>query len=118
MEPYDEMSLGLRADWKHCQTASTRFADLHDVHWHQPPGAPHAMVHGYVACTDIVTGHIPHECDPMTSPHRLHVCVLKRHTIPEVYAELVRLADRRTAFRVGYQPIEMRTITPAGARRL
>jgi hypothetical protein len=32
----------------------------------------------------------------VTAPHALHVCVLKRHTIPEVWAELARLAERRT----------------------
>jgi hypothetical protein len=52
------------------------------------------MVHGYVACADIVTGQIPHDCDPTTAPHRLNVCVLKKHTIPIIYAELVRLADQ------------------------
>jgi hypothetical protein len=95
MGPFDGISLCLHADWKHWQTGSARFADLHDVHWHRPPGAPQAMVHGYVACGDIVAGCIPHECDPATTPHRLHVCVLKRHTIPTVYAELARLADER-----------------------
>jgi hypothetical protein len=118
MGPYDDISICLHADWKHCQIASTRFADLHDVHWHQPPGAPQAMVHGYVACTDLVTGDIPHDCDPMTAPHHLHVCVLKRHTIPRVYAELARLADEQTRFSIGYQPIGIRAVTPARARGL
>jgi hypothetical protein len=118
MGPYDDMSICLHADWKHCQVASARFADLHDVHWHQPPGAPQAMVHGYVACSDMVTGAIPHECDPMTTPHRLYVCVLKRHTIPKVYAELARLADRQATLSFGHQPIGIRPVMPARARRL
>ena len=118
MGAYDDISIWLHADWKHCHSATTRFADLHDVHWHQPPGAPHSMVHGYVACTDIATGDIPHECDRTTAPHRVHVCVLKRHTIPWAYAELARLADRRKRLRDGYQPIDIRTVTPARARRL
>lgn len=118
MGPYDDMSICLHADWKHCVTASTRFADLHDVHWYQPPGAPHAMVHGYVACTDIVTGAIPHTCDPTTTPHRLYVCVLKRHTIPSLYAELARLADRQKPFPFGYQPIGMGAVPRARARGL
>jgi hypothetical protein len=76
------------------------------------------MVHGYVACADIVTGDIPHECDPMTAPHRLRVCVLKRHTLPKVYAELARLADKQRTFSFGYQPIGIRDVTPATARGL
>src|SRR5688572_33324773 len=113
---YDDITICLHADWKGCQTASARFADLHDVHWHQPPGAPQAILHGSVACTDIVTGDIPHKCDPATAPHRLHVCVLKRHTIPMVYAELARRADRQGTFSFGYQPIGIRAVTPARAR--
>jgi hypothetical protein len=118
MGPYDDISICLHADWNHCQVASTRFAALHDVHWHQPPGAPHAMVHGYVACADIVAGDIPHDCDPMTAPHRLRVCVLKRHTIPKVYAELARLADTQKAFPFGHRPAGVRDVTRATARRL
>jgi hypothetical protein len=118
MGPYDDVSICLHADWKHCQTASARFADLHDVHWHQPPGAPQAMVHGYVACTNIVTGDIPHHCNPITAPHRLHVCVLKRHTIPAVHAALARLADRRSTFSPGYPAIAIRAVTPARATGL
>src|SRR5689334_7458473 len=96
MKRYDDISIGLHASWNHGQAASARFADLRDVHWHQPPGAPHALVHGYVSCADNVSGNIPHACDPITAPHNLHVCVLKRHTIPEVWAALARLAERRT----------------------
>ena len=118
MGPYDDTLICLHADWKHCQTASARFADLHDVHWHQPPGAPRALLHGYVACADIVTGAIPHTCDPTTAPHRLHVCVLKRHTIPVVYAELARLADQRRTFSRGDRPIGIRPVTPARAKGL
>lgn len=118
MGPYDDMSICLHADWKHCQTASIRFTDLHDLHWHQPPGAPQALLHGYVACADIVTGNIPHTCDPTTAPHRLQVCVLKRHTIPVVYAELVRQADKRRRVSPGDQPISIRAVTPARAKGL
>ena len=109
MAPYDDMLISLHADWKHYESATTRFADLHDVHWHQPPGAPHAMVHGYVVCTDIATGDIPHECDRATAPHRLRVCVLKKHAIPAVYAELAQVADRRRTCRDARQPIDIRT---------
>jgi hypothetical protein len=76
------------------------------------------MVHGYVACADIVTGDIPHECHLMTTPHRLHVCVLKRHTLPRVYAELARLADEQRTFSFGCQPIGIRTFTPPTAKGL
>jgi hypothetical protein len=51
------------------------------------------MVHAYVLCTDIVNGRIPHDCDDRSAPHRLLVCVLKKHTTPSSYAELARRAD-------------------------
>jgi hypothetical protein len=118
MGPFDDISICLHADWRHCQTASARFADLHDVHWHQPPGAPRAMVHGYVDCAHVVRGEIPHKCDPMTTPHRLHVCVLKRCTIPMVWAELARQADEQRTCSFGHQPIGIRAVTPVRAGEL
>ena len=111
MGPYDDMLLCLHRDWKSGASATARFADLHDVHWHQPPGAPHSMVHGYVLCTQIASGGIPHDCDPVSAPHRLDVCVLKKHAMTAVYAELARVADRRMAARPGRQPIDGRNFT-------
>jgi hypothetical protein len=93
MRAHEEILICLHADWKAWQSATVRFTELRDVHWHQPVGAPHAMVHGYVGCTTIVAGDIPHNCDPTSAPHRLRVCVLKRHTTDAVYAVLARLAD-------------------------
>jgi hypothetical protein len=102
MEAYEDIWIYLHADWKAWRSATARLIHLHDVHWHQPAGAPHAMVHGYVACTDIVAGEIPHDCDPRSAPHRVRVCVLKRHTTATVYAMLARLAD--DVLSLAYEP--------------
>ena len=80
-------------EWKGWRTAEVRVDDLESVHWFQPGEAPHPLVHGYILCTRIVTGAIPHRCEGQGSPHRLLVCVLKRHTLPTVFEELARRAD-------------------------
>ena len=90
----DAMLIRVQSRWDDWRTAEVRFDDLHDVHWLQPTRAPHALVHGYVSCSNIVTGELPHRCDHPSAPHRLLVCILKKHTMPSVYAELARHADQ------------------------
>jgi hypothetical protein len=68
-------------------------SDLQEVHWSQPTGAPRRLVHGYVSCTSIMAGDLPHNCDRTVPPHRLLVCVIKSHTCESVYAELERRAN-------------------------
>jgi hypothetical protein len=79
--------------WDGWQHAEVRFADLEDVHWLHPHGAPHALIHAYISCGSISAGEIPHDCSPRSAPHRLRICVLKRHATPSAYAALIALAD-------------------------
>jgi hypothetical protein len=79
-------------DWK---TAEVRLRNLQDVHWSQPTGAPRPLAHGYILCSDIIIGEVAHACDGGALPHRLRVCVLKRHSAPTIYAEIARRADVR-----------------------
>jgi hypothetical protein len=99
MPEHDEMLIPVQSAWDDWRNAEVRFNDLRDVHWLQPTGAPHALVHGYISCSNIVTGDIPHDCDRRSAPHRLLVCILKRHTIPTVYEELARRADESQTVR-------------------
>jgi hypothetical protein len=93
MTPDEEISISVTASWKDWRSARVRLIDLQDVHWHQPIGAPHPLVHAYVACTDIAGGEFSHGCAATAMPHQLRVCVLKSHNIPAVYAVLVRQAS-------------------------
>ena len=93
MPGHDDMLIRVQSSWDGWRNAEVRFGDLRDVHWFQPPRAPHALVHGYVFCSHIATGDIPHDCDRRSAPHWLLVCILKSHTIPALYAELARRAD-------------------------
>lgn len=93
----DAALIRVHSHWDDWRNADVRLGDLRDFHWLQPTRAPHSLVHAYVSCLDIVAGDIPHECDRRSAPHRLLVCILKRHTIPIVYAELSRRADERQA---------------------
>lgn len=91
---YDHFEVSISASWTDWRFAAARLADLRDVHWHQPAGAPHRMVHAYVRRTAIVRGDLRDGCDTASPGHDMLVCVLRRHNIPDVYAELARRADR------------------------
>jgi hypothetical protein len=95
MRTYDEILIRVHSNWKGWRNAEVRLADLREVCWFQPKGAPQAIVHGYISCSNIVTGEVPHDCDRRSAPHRLLVCILKRHAMPTVYTELVRRADEQ-----------------------
>jgi hypothetical protein len=93
MQAHDGMLIRVQSEWNGWRTAEVRLQDLQIVHWFQPSQAPHSLLHGYISCTNLVSGDIPHDCDRASAPHRLLVCILKRHAIPSVYAELARRAD-------------------------
>ena len=95
MRAYDGMLIRVHSEWNGWRNAEVRFGDLREVYWFQPNGAPQAIVHGYISCSNIVTGDVPHDCDRRSAPHRLLVCLLKKHAIPTVYAELARRADEQ-----------------------
>ena len=95
MEPEYGLLIRVHREWHGWRSAEVRFGDLRDVHWFQQRGAPHSLIHAYVSCTALVTGDIPHDCDAKSAPHRLLVCVLKRHALPSAYNALVRCADQQ-----------------------
>ena len=85
----------VHANWRDWRTAEIRLADLHEVQWLHTAGAPHPLLHGYVDCSDIRSGQIPHVCDSSSAPHRLLVCVIRRNVLAAHYEELVHRADAR-----------------------
>ena len=87
--------ISVQLDWSDWHAAMVPLSDLRDIHWHQPGRAPQALLHGYVACTSIVCGNIPHECQRQSAPHQLRVCILKKHVLTAIYAELTRRANTR-----------------------
>jgi hypothetical protein len=94
---FEGVEVVVQLEWNGWRTAMVRFADLGGVHWRQPQGAPRSLIHGFVRCTDIQSGAIPHDCNPKTRPHSLLVCVLRSHVTGDVFKELSRKADRRAA---------------------
>lgn len=88
----DDTLIRVQADWTAWQSAEVPVDDIHGLYWFRPRGAPQSLLHGQISCTSIVRGEIPHECNPATAPHRLLVCILKRHALPAAYLELVRRA--------------------------
>ena len=95
MQTYDAVLIRVHSEWNGWLNAEVRAGDLRDVRWFQPNRAPHAIVHAYVSCSSLVTGDLRHTCEPESAPHRLLVCILKKHVIPTVYAELARRADEQ-----------------------
>jgi hypothetical protein len=93
----EETVVRVHETWDGFRTADVRFGDLRDVHWLQPGHAPHRIIHGYVSCAGLAGSHLSHDCDRRTAPHRLLVCVLKRHATESSYSELVRRADAHAA---------------------
>ena len=88
--------VAVQRDWNGWRTATVSVGALEDIHWHQPHGAPRALIHAYVSCSNVRSGDLEHECDRTSAPHRILVCVLKCHTPAKVFAEL---ADRASAAR-------------------
>ena len=101
----DELLITVHGDWRGWRSASIRLSDLRNVHWFQPQQAPRPLLHGYISCSDIVEGEIEHRCSQTRRPHRLRVCVLKRHALPSAYAMLARQADRAPHDRSAVEPL-------------
>jgi hypothetical protein len=95
MTAHTDFPISITPAWNDWRSANARLGALTDVHWHQPDGAPHVLIHAYVSCADLVNGGVPHRCDAASAPHRLRVCVLKRHNMSAAYAELERRAASR-----------------------
>jgi hypothetical protein len=83
----------VQREWNAWRTAELSIDDLEEIHWLQPAGAPHALLHAYVSCARLANTDVPYDdCLRTPGPHRVLVCVLKRHHIPSVYAEIERRA--------------------------
>jgi hypothetical protein len=87
----------VQREWDGWHTSLVRLSDLENVHWFQPNHAPRPLIHAEVACTNLREGDIPHNCELTPPPHRLTVCVLKRHTSEAIYAHLAAKADQHGA---------------------
>jgi hypothetical protein len=83
----------VQSEWDGWKTAEVQVPALAGLHWRQPGGAPRPLLHGYIYCSDIINGEVPHACADSDRPHRLLVCVLRRHSLPSTYAELACHAD-------------------------
>jgi hypothetical protein len=120
MRASDEMLIRVQSEWNGWRNAEVRLGDLRDVHWFQPTRAPHALVHGYIFCSNIVIGDLQHDCDRRSAPHRLLVCILKSHTLATVYAELAQRADERRTLHwidAAIAGVRRCSSTPADTRR-
>ena len=93
MKPHGEGAILITAPWNDWRSARVTAKDLLDLHWHQPSGAPKPLLHAYVSCADLFAGELSHVCDASTAPHRIRVCILKRHNTADAYSELASRAS-------------------------
>ena len=89
-----ETRVVVHREWNGWRTAIVTLTDLQDVRWLQPNGAPRALIHACVSCSKLLSGDLQHDCDQASAPHRLLVCVLKRHAASDVFEKLARLASK------------------------
>ena len=89
----EDMLITVRTEWKGWRQAEVRILDVEDPHWSQLGQAPHPFLHGWVLCTRLAAGAIPHDCGHTAPPHRLLICVLKHDCVPTAFAELARRAE-------------------------
>jgi len=98
MPTLDDTLISVQREWDGWRSARVRLCDLENIHWLQPGRAPAPLAHGYICCTQIVNGEIPHDCEQTSAPHRLLVCILKRHSAASAYEEIARRADQEKEF--------------------
>jgi hypothetical protein len=104
MSGSSEVLVQVRCAWNAWRTAEVRVADLRDIHWLQPAGAPRPLLHAYVDCNKLVSGQISHDCGGTSRPHKLLICVLKRSAVPQTYGELSQIADHQPRVRSDVTP--------------
>ncbi|HUE88141.1 MAG TPA: hypothetical protein VMO26_18870 [Vicinamibacterales bacterium] len=89
----EETLIPVQREWNGWRLSEVRFKDLQDVHWFQPPGAPRALLHGYVAPSTVVSGDLVEKTGGQP-PDRLLVCVIKCHMAAPIYTALAARADQ------------------------
>ena len=93
MSVTEETLIPVQREWNGWRLAEVRIKDLQDVHWFQPPGAPRALLHGYVSPSTVVSGDLVQPSGGAAAD-RLLVCVIKCHTAAPIYTALASRADQ------------------------
>lgn len=93
----EDVLIRVHDSWSGWRSAEVALSDLEDVHWSQPPGAPHPMIHAFVRAACVKNGDLLGDRDAKAMRHVILVCVVKRHTVATAYAVLARRADARRA---------------------
>ena len=100
-ELHDSDLVRVQSRWDDWRTALVRPGDLTDVHWRWAAGAPRPLIHAYVSCTQLAAGELPHDCEAISRPHRLLVCLLKSHASTRVFEYFSHRAGIGSAPEVG-----------------
>lgn len=89
----EDAIVAVQTEWNGWRTAMVYVADLEEIHWAQPPGAPRPLLHAVVSCDRVGSGEVERLCRQTPPPRRLVVCLLKCHLPSGVFERLASQAD-------------------------
>ncbi len=74
----------VRRQWNDYRLAAYPLSEVEGLHWSDISGgiqatAPRSFVHGYVWCDRMIAGELAHSCAHGRGPHRIKVCITKKH---------------------------------------
>ena len=102
MAANNELIVYVRRHWADHLVGAVRVSSLDGLHMDSKSGgnkrgfgvvAPRPFLHGYIQCTDVITGAVGHSCRHGPPPHRIKVCIVQRDNDRKVYAELRRKVE-------------------------
>ena len=89
----EDVLVPVQREWNGWRLAHVRLADLEDLHWLQPSGAPQALLHAYVWCSKIASGTLTGLTELADSERGTGVRP-ESHLLPNVYSTLASRAIR------------------------
>jgi hypothetical protein len=92
----------VRRHWSDYLIGTVRLSSLDGLHMDTKSGgyeggfgvvASRPFLHGYILCTDVVTGAVGHSCRHGPPPHRIKICITQVDNDRRLYAELRRKVE-------------------------
>ena len=93
-----ENLITVRRHWRDSQKGQVHINKLTNLRFESVSGgvgvmAPRRFLHGYILCTDLVSGEIAHSGRHGPPPHEIIVCITKKDNTPEMYKWLLDNSD-------------------------
>jgi hypothetical protein len=101
-QPVTEPVVLIRRHWSDYMVGAVLLSSLDGLHMDTQSGgyeggfgvvASRPFLHGYVYCTEIISGEVGHSCRHGPPPHRIKVCIVQMDNDRKLYAELRRKVE-------------------------